>query len=107
MPTKMTEPLLANNCCKLGRTDFYFSDEAKRGYINRLDFKVNGTTANLEDDSLYIDVAKLILPSPLLPGETIKISTPFHEKIPFNFSRGGYVDNSLSNHAMVSKTCSL
>ncbi len=55
---------------------------------------MNGTTADLEDDSLYIDVAKLILPSPLLPGETIKISTPFHEKIPFNFSRGGYVDNS-------------
>ncbi|HZI68687.1 MAG TPA: M1 family metallopeptidase [Hanamia sp.] len=79
---------------KLGSTDFYFSDEEKRGYINRLDFKVNDTTANLEDDSLYIDVAKLILPSPLLPGETIKITTPFHEKIPFNFSRGGHVDQT-------------
>ncbi|MDE3185572.1 MAG: M1 family metallopeptidase [Bacteroidota bacterium] len=87
--TAFSEQLL-----QLGRTDFYFSDEAKRGYINRLDFKVNGTTANLEDDSLYIDVAKLILPAPLLSGETIKISTPFHEKIPFNFSRGGHVDHS-------------
>ncbi|MGN6605122.1 MAG: M1 family metallopeptidase [Ginsengibacter sp.] len=79
---------------QLGSTDFYFSDEEKRGYINRLDFKVNDTTANLEDDSLYIDVAKLILPSPLLPGETIKITTPFHEKIPYNFSRGGHVDQT-------------
>jgi hypothetical protein len=52
---------------------------------------VNDTTAVIEDDSLYIDVAKLILPSPLLPGQTIKIATPFHEKIPYNFSRGGYV----------------
>jgi hypothetical protein len=79
---------------QLGTTDFYFSDESKRGYINRLDFKVNNVTAVLEDDSLNIDIAKLILPSPLLPGETIKITTPFHEKIPFNFSRGGFVDKT-------------
>lgn len=79
---------------QLGRTDFYFSDEKMRGYINRLDFKVNGITANLEDHPQYIDVAKLILPAPLMPGETIKISTPFHEKIPFNFSRGGHVDHT-------------
>ncbi len=88
--TAFSEQLL-----QLGRTDFYFSDENKRGYINRLDFKVNGMVANLEDHPLYIDVAKLILPFPLLPGESIKISTPFHEKIPFNFSRGGYVDNTF------------
>ena len=25
-----------------GRTDFYFSDDEKRGYINRLNFTVNG-----------------------------------------------------------------
>jgi hypothetical protein len=87
--TAFSEQLL-----QLGRSDFYFSDEAKRGYINRLDFKVNDKTASLKDDSLYIDIAKLILPSPLLPGQTIKISTPFHEKIPFNFSRGGYVDHT-------------
>ena len=73
-----------------GRTDFYFSNDDKRGYINRLDFKVNGATALLEDHPLYIDVAKLVLPKPLPPGQTIKITTPFHEKIPFNFSRGGH-----------------
>ena len=87
--TAFSEQLL-----QLNRTDFYFSEEAKRGYINRLDFKVNNKTAELEDDSLYIDIEKLILPAPLPPGETIKISTPFHEKIPFNFSRGGYVDHA-------------
>lgn len=88
--TALSEQLL-----QLGRTDFYFSGESKRGYINRLNFKVNGKTAVLEDDSLYIDVAKLILPTPLLPGETINISTPFHEKIPFNFSRGGHVGKAF------------
>ena len=88
--TAFSEQLL-----QLGRTDFYFSDEAKRGYINRLDFKVDGITANLEDHPQYIDVAKLILPAPLLPGQTIKITTPFHEKIPYNFSRGGYIDDTF------------
>jgi Peptidase family M1 domain len=76
---------------QLGRTDFYFSDNGQRGYINRLDFKVDGVTTQLEDHPLYIDVAKLPLPKPLPPENTIKITTPFHEKIPFNFSRGGHV----------------
>jgi len=87
--TAFSEQLL-----NLGRTDFYFSNEDQRGYINRLDFKVDGTTADLEDHPQYIDVAKLILPNPLAPGQTIKITTPFHEKIPFNFSRGGRVGNT-------------
>ncbi|HJY21565.1 MAG TPA: M1 family metallopeptidase, partial [Hanamia sp.] len=87
--TAFSEQLL-----QIGRTDFYFSDEAQRGYINRLDFKVNNIIAKLEDHPQYIDVVKLILPSLLLPGQTIKITTPFHEKIPFNFSRGGYEGNT-------------
>ncbi|MDQ6757127.1 MAG: M1 family metallopeptidase, partial [Bacteroidota bacterium] len=87
--TAFSDQLLEN-----GRTDFYFSDNDKRGYINRLDFKVNGITAKLVDDPHYIDVTKLILPIFLAPGESINISTPFHEKIPFNFSRGGYVDKT-------------
>lgn len=83
--TAFSEQMLQN-----GRTDFYFSSDEQRGYINRLDFKVDGTTAQLEDHPLYIDIEKLILPVPLAPGHTIKITTPFHEKIPFNFSRGGH-----------------
>ncbi|MEO8853076.1 MAG: M1 family metallopeptidase, partial [Ginsengibacter sp.] len=84
--TAFSEQLL-----QLGRTDFYFSDENNRGYINRLDFKVNGITANIENHPKYVDVVKLVLPFSLLPGQSIKINTPFHEKIPFNFSRGGHV----------------
>ncbi len=79
---------------QLGNTGFYFSNDDARGYINRLDFKVDGITAQLVDHPLYIDVAKLILPKPLLPGGSIKITTPFHEKIPNNFSRGGHVGQS-------------
>jgi hypothetical protein len=87
--TALSEQLL-----QLGRTDFYFSSDEQRGYINRLDFKVDGVTATLEDHPLYIDITKVILPGGLAPGKTIKITTPFHEKIPFNFSRGGHVGNT-------------
>ncbi|MBL7763933.1 MAG: M1 family peptidase, partial [Chitinophagaceae bacterium] len=73
-----------------GNTKFYFSDKKDRGYINRLDFKVNNITAETEDHPQHIDIVKLILPSPLAPGQTINISTPFHVKLPFNFSRGGH-----------------
>jgi len=83
--TAFSEQLLGN-----GRTDFYFSDKEKRGYINRLDFRIDGQEAGMEDHPLYIDIIKLLLPKPLAPGGHITITTPFHEKLPYNFSRGGY-----------------
>lgn len=83
--TAYTDQTLEN-----GSTKFYFSDKEDKGYINRLDFKVNNVTAVLEDHPQYIDVARLMLPAPLLPGQKIIITTPFHEKLPFNFSRGGH-----------------
>jgi hypothetical protein len=83
--TAFSDQLLVN-----GNTKFYFSDKDQKGYINRLDFKVNNTTAQTEDHPNYIDVIKLILPTPLPPGEKILITTPFHEKLPYNFSRGGH-----------------
>ncbi len=73
-----------------GNTKFYFSDKEQKGYINRLDFKVNNITAETEDHPQHIDIIKLILPSPLPPHQKILITTPFHEKLPYNFSRGGH-----------------
>lgn len=73
-----------------GITGFYFSDQDDKGYINRLDFKVNGITAEIQDHPQHIDIIKLLLPEPLAPGQRVKISTPFHVKLPFNFSRGGH-----------------
>jgi hypothetical protein len=84
--TAFSDQLLIN-----GRTDFYFSTEDKRGYINRLDFKVNGDVAQIQDHPEHQDIIKLILPQPLPPNSSAKIETPFHEKLPFNFSRGGHV----------------
>lgn len=88
--TALSEQLLEN-----GNTSFYFSGKEERGYINRLDFKVNAITAATEDHPRYIDIIKLILPAPLVPGQTITITTPFHVKLPYNFSRGGYDGESF------------
>ncbi len=74
-----------------GYTDFYFSDEDQRGYINQLDFKADGITARTEADSNNIDILKVFLPIPLAPGGSVAITTPFHVKLPLNVSRGGYV----------------
>ncbi|MBL7744857.1 MAG: M1 family metallopeptidase [Chitinophagaceae bacterium] len=73
-----------------GNTKFYFSDKEQKGYINRLDFKVNNVTAEMEDHPEHIDIIKLVLPSPLPPRQRITITTPFHVKLPYNFSRGGH-----------------
>ena len=87
--TAFSEQLLINN-----RTDFYFSNKEQRGYINRLDFKINGVTAQTEDHPQYTDITKIILPDALAPGARIIITTPFHVQLPENFSRGGHTGQS-------------
>ena len=87
--TAFSDQLLEN-----GRTDFYFSDEEDRGYINRLNFKVDNISANVEDHPQHQDIVKLILPQALAPGKQISIETPFHVKLPHNFSRGGHINQS-------------
>lgn len=84
--TAFSEQLLKND-----RTDFYFSDEEKKGYINRLDFKIVEQSLTVEETK-EIDIIKLILPQALAPKQSVVISTPFHEKLPYLFSRGGYYD---------------
>lgn len=88
--TAFSDQMLEN-----GNTKFYFSDPEQRGYLNRLDFKVDGATAETEDHPHYSDIIKLLLPTPLAPGQTAIITTPFHVKLPFNFSRGGYDGESF------------
>ena len=83
--TAFSDQLLEN-----GSTKFYFSNKEQKGYINKLDFKVNNTTARTEDHPEHIDIIKIILPVPLAPGQQTIITTPFHVKLPYNFSRGGH-----------------
>jgi hypothetical protein len=86
--TLYSDQLLEN-----GDTRFYFSSKEKKGYINHLDFRVDGIRAIIQDHPEFIDVIKLILPKPLLPGDSITISSSFHLQIPFNYNGNGYIRN--------------
>ncbi|MEO7265842.1 MAG: M1 family metallopeptidase, partial [Ferruginibacter sp.] len=77
-----------------GSTKFYFANEEKKGYINRLNFKVDGIVSSAEDHPVHQDIIKLLLPSALAPGKSVLIESPFHVKLPYQFSRGGYINKS-------------
>ncbi|HET7002646.1 MAG TPA: M1 family metallopeptidase, partial [Puia sp.] len=88
--TLYSDQLLEN-----GDTRFYFSSKEKKGYINHLDFHVDGNRAVILDHPEFIDVIKLILPKPLLPGDSITIATSFHLQIPFNYNGNGYIKHQF------------
>lgn len=73
---------------------FHYSEPRQRGYIDSLDFKINGEAVFQVENPKYPDIVKLILKNPLLPGDSIKIGSPFCVKIPKSFSRLGHVDNA-------------
>jgi len=77
-----------------GSRKFQFAKASQRGFIDQLDFKVNGQAAQLAYDATNPDMARLILPQPLAPGAKATISTPFRVKIPDSFSRFGHVGQS-------------
>ncbi len=78
-----------------GKTSFYFSGKEQRGYINGLQFKVNGNPAKTENHPSHIDIIYVLLPQPLLPKQQATITTPFHVKLPRVFYRGGYADGTF------------
>jgi hypothetical protein len=83
--TAFSEQLLRN-----GKTAFYFSEPELKGYINKLDFKSGSVSLEMEDHPYYTDVIRVLLNEPLLPGQERNISTTFHVKLPYNWSRGGH-----------------
>jgi hypothetical protein len=83
--TFYSEQLLEN-----GDTRFYFSSKDQKGYLNSLNFRVNGSLAKFLDHPEYIDVIKLLLPRPLQPGDSIQIDASFHLRIPYSFNGNGY-----------------
>lgn len=73
-----------------GDVKFHFADESERGFIDNLNFKVNGEEVTLTYDEETPDIAKITLNKPLSPGQTINIKTPFRVKVPNCFSRMGH-----------------
>lgn len=66
-----------------------------QGYIDSLDFKINGEKVNWELVAEHIDICKIHLKTGLKPGESMTVETPFKVKIPSGkISRLGFVDES-------------
>lgn len=78
-----------------GNTSLYFAHDSLLGFIDGLEFKINGEIANWSYTPENEDVAIVYLPEPLLPNESIEISTPFSVKLPKGiFSRLGHINQS-------------
>ncbi|GGE68192.1 peptidase M1-like protein [Pedobacter psychrotolerans] len=67
------------------------------GSIDGLAFKVNGKEAKTEahPNPQYIDIIKVMLPSPLKSGDSVTLTTGFNVKLPNYFSRSGYADTEF------------
>lgn len=75
-------------------TTFYLDEKTNWGFIDSLDFEVNGLSVNLETTE-QPDIAILRLNEPILPGITARIASPFRVQIPKTYSRLGHTDESL------------
>ena len=65
-----------------------------KGFIDSLDFTVDGEKAVVEKHPEHIDVIKLILPKPLASGGKVMIKTPFFVDLPEYISRSGHAGQS-------------
>ncbi len=85
---------LAKQLLENGKTSFWYSKPWQRGYIDKLDFKLDAENCQWSFDSTTKEICKVYLNHPLKTGETVSISTPFHVKLPETFSRMGHVGQS-------------
>lgn len=86
---KNTETAFARQMLENKEESFHLSEMKDKGYIEDLNFLVDGEKVDLEYDPVYIDICKITLNRPLLPSDSIVITTPFKVKIPGDFSRFG------------------
>jgi hypothetical protein len=88
--TALAQQLKRNEGNKLAK-----ADPKDLGYIDSLDFKVNGTAVQWSYTPEHQDIVVLKLATPLKSGEAIQISTPFKVKIPSgSLSRLGHIGQS-------------
>jgi hypothetical protein len=93
---KNNSTALANQLLEMGQTNFYYAEDKDRGYIDQLDFNVNGEKVKWEYDPEHIDICKVYLNEPLLPGQKLLLSSPFFVKIPKGvYSRLGHIGESF------------
>lgn len=94
---KNQKTALAKQLLNSGNTEMYFAKESDLGYIDSLEFKCGDAVLKIEYDPINIDVCKVILNEPLLPGKRTIITTPFHVKLPSGkISRCGHVGQAYT-----------
>lgn len=72
-----------------------FNDPDLQGFIDSLDFKIDGRQIEWHILPGFPDICKLSLNASLLPGKSLLISTPFHVKLPKGVSsRLGHIGES-------------
>ena len=73
----------------------FFSKYRDRGWIDSLQFLVNGNVARMEIDMKNPDICRVFFDTPIPPGGKAIISTPFRVVIPKGiFSRLGHLDQA-------------
>ncbi len=87
---KNNQTAFAKQLMENDNMSFFYSSEDEKGYIDSLDFKVEGKKVKWHYHPEHIDIGIIKLNERLLPGNSIKITTPFHVKLPGDFSRMGH-----------------
>ncbi len=87
--------LLAKQLLRLYGKQKLFDDPELQGYIDSLQFKINGNQVRWSLLPDQPDICQIFLDKPLNSGDSITISTPFHVKIPKGVSsRLGHIGES-------------
>ena len=84
---KDTTSAYARQLKKFGGAKFLLSDEKDRGWIKVDTIKANGENLSLIFDMGSPDLARVKLPEPLFPGDSIKLYLRWEMKYPSPFSR--------------------
>jgi Peptidase family M1 domain len=86
---------LARQLFNLHGKNKLFEDQQLKGYIDSLDFKIEGQKVQWSLLPGSADICRIDLNNPLCPGASIHISTPFYVKLPLSeTSRFGHIGQS-------------
>jgi len=92
---KNGQTALAQQKFRQGEMFMFWALQRDLGGIDSLDFAVDGIAAEWAYHPEHIDIAKLTLPKPLAPGESLEYATPFRVQLPSGkISRLGHIGES-------------
>ena len=88
---------LCKQMLESGDGSLYFAKAEDRGFIDSLAFQAEGRMLPWKYDSTHIDICSMQLHRNLLPGDSVRISTPFYVKIPSaRISRLGHIGQAYA-----------